>query len=154
MKPEPPQSVDEYLERLAPERREVLSQMREAINAHLPSGYEEGIQYGMIGWFVPHSVYPPGYHCDPKQPLPFVSIASQKHHVSFNPFCIYTDEALKEWFVAEYQKTGYKLDMGKACIRFKKMDQIPYGLIGQVVAKVPVDAFIAAYENAIPASRR
>ncbi len=141
-------TVEEYLSELPEDRRVAVEAIRNEINKNLPKGYEEGIQYGMIGWFVPHSIYPSGYHCDSKQPLPFMSVANQKNHIGFYAFCIYTDNEVKDWFLSEYEKTGLKIDMGKSCVRFKKLDKIPFSLIGQVAAKVPVDKFIAAYEEA------
>lgn len=147
-------TVQEYLDELEPDRLEAISALRKVINENLPEGYEEGMQYGMIGWYVPHSVYPPGYHCDPKQPLPYVSVASQKNHIGVYAFCVYGDEEVKDWFVEEFKKTGKKLDMGKSCIRFKKLDGIPLELIGEMVAKVPVEQFVANYEASINTSGR
>lgn len=145
---------DAYVESLPEDRREAVRKLRETFRANLPEGYEEGMQYGMIGYYVPHSVYPPGYHCDPKQPVPFAGIANQKQYVSVYLMCIYMDPALTERFVGEYGKTGKKLDMGKGCVRFKKMDDIPYDLLGETIARIPVDAFLARYESEIPASKR
>lgn len=145
-------TVEEYLGELEPDRLEAISALRKVINDNLPDGYEEGMQYGMIGWYVPHSVYPPGYHCDPKQPLPFIAVASQKNHIGFYAFCIYGDDDVREWFIEEFKKTGKRLDMGKSCVRFKKLDGIPLELIGQVVAKIPVDQFVASYEANIKTS--
>lgn len=144
-----PVSVEEYLDSLESDRRSAIESLRQTINANLPEGYEEGIQYGMIGWFVPHSIYPPGYHCNPKQPVPFVSVASQKSHIGLYAFCIYADPALAAWFVEEYKKTGKQLDMGKSCIRFKKPEDIPLELIGQTIARVPVSDFLGQYESTL-----
>lgn len=141
-------TVDEYLAELPEDRREALQAIRAAVNSNLGSGFKEGMQYGMIGWFVPHSVYPAGYHCDPKQPLPFMGLASQKNHIGFYAFCIYTDAKLKDWFVDEFQKTGNRLDMGKSCIRFKKLEAIPLELLGQLTSKISVEKFIQSYEEA------
>lgn len=141
-------TVDEYLAELPEDRREALQAIRTAVNSNLGSGFEEGMQYGMIGWFVPHSVYPAGYHCDPKQPLPFMGLASQKNHIGFYAFCIYTDSKVKDWFVDEFQKTGKRLDMGKSCIRFKKLEAIPLELLGQLTSKISVEKFIQSYEEA------
>ncbi|MDI9641714.1 DUF1801 domain-containing protein [Kamptonema cortianum] len=147
-------SVSEYLENLPEDRREAISVVRNEILRNLPDGFEEGIQYGMIGYFVPHSIYPDGYHCDPKQPVPFASIASQKNHMAVYMFCIYTDPAVADWFVEEYKKSGKKLDMGKGCVRFKKLEDLPVELIGQAIAKVTLDDFLANYIANIPESKR
>jgi hypothetical protein len=149
-----PQDVDAYLAGLPEDRRVALSRLRDEINRHLPDGYTEGIQYGMISWFVPHSRYPGGYHCDPKQPVPFVGLGSPKSHVAVYAFCAYMDPELKAWVADEIVSAGKKLDMGKGCIRFKKVDQIPAGVFGPMVAKVPVDEFLATYEANMPASAR
>jgi hypothetical protein len=113
------------------------------------------MQYGMIGYFVPHSVYPPGYHCDPKQPLPFACLASQKNYISVYLGCVYTDPEHEAWFREAWAKTGKKLDMGKSCVRFKKLDDVPLNVIGQAIKRVPVKKFIEHYESAIkkPAGR-
>lgn len=139
-------TVKKYLAELPAERRAAIEAVRAVINKNLPAGYEEGMQYGMIGYYVPHSVYPPGYHCDPKQPLPFASIASQKNHMALYLMCIYGDEAQKQWFVEAWKKTGRKLDMGKSCVRFKKLDDIPLDVVGKAIKRVPVKKFIAFYE--------
>jgi hypothetical protein len=142
-------TVDAYLDELPEDRREIVEAIRNEILKSLPSGYEEGMQYGMIGYFVPHRVYPPGYHCDPKQPLPFASLASQKNHVSVYLMCIYGDEAHEAWFREAWAKTGKKLDMGKSCVRFKKLDDVPLKVIGQAVKRVPVKKFIERYESVL-----
>src|SRR5690606_14230421 len=105
--------------------------------------------YDMIGWVIPHSIYPAGYHCDPKLPLPFLSIASQKNFVAVYHMGVYSDEKILNWFTEEYAKTiKTKLDMGKSCIRFKKMDQIPFDLIGELASKITVNEWIQTYEKA------
>jgi uncharacterized protein YdhG (YjbR/CyaY superfamily) len=147
-------AVDAYLATLPEDRRAALVTLRDAIRTGLPEGYEEGLQYGMISWYVPHSRYPDGYHCDPKQPVPFASIAAQKSHLAVYLFCVYTDPALTAWFVDEYTKSGKKLDMGKSCVRFKKIEDAPVELFGQTVARVPVDTFLAQYTAQIPASAK
>ena len=147
----PVATVEEYIDALLPDRKEAVSRLRDVVRANLNPGFEEGIQYGMIGYYVPHVIFPAGYHCDKKQPVPFCHIASQKSHVGFYAFCIYIDPGLKE-FIAEYEKTGFKLDMGKGCLRFKKMDQIPFDLIGKLVAKVELEAFLAHYTTTFPKS--
>lgn len=139
-------TVDQYLSELPEDRREAISAVRRAILKGLPEGYEEGIGYGMISYHVPHSVYPAGYHCDPKLPLPFASLASQKNHMALYLMCLYSDAELETWFREEWARTGKKLDMGKSCIRFKKLDDVPLALIGRVVRKVPVKKFVEHYE--------
>ncbi len=141
---------DEYIAQLPEERRQPMQQLRKVILENLPSGFEETISYGMIGYVVPHSLYPPGYHCDPKLPLPFMNIASQKNFIAVYHSGIYAIPALMEWFVAEYPKhCATKLDMGKSCIRFKKMDQIPYALIGELAGKLTPAEWIEVYERQI-----
>lgn len=148
-------TVGQYLADLPDERRETLQAVRSVILKNLPKGYEEGMQYGMIGYFVPHSVYASGYHCDPRQPLPFAGLASQKNHMSIYLMCVYNDPRQQAWFRAAWEKTGKKLDMGKACIRFKKLDDVPLRVVGQAVKRVPVKKFIEHYESVIkPAGKR
>jgi len=142
-------SVEEYLAELPDDRREAISAVRATILKNLPKGYEEGMQYGMIGYYVPHSVYAPGYHCDPKQPLPFASLASQKNHMGFYFMCIYSNPELETWLRVAWAKTGKKLDMGKSCIRFKKLEDVPLKVVGQAIKKVPVKKFVEFYESAI-----
>ncbi len=146
--------VKDYLDSLPEDRRKALRKVRAAVNRRLPKGYKEGIQYGMIGWFVPHSVYPDGYHCDPKQPVPFAGLASQKNYMSLYLMCIYGDPKHKAWFEKEWKKTGKKLSMGKSCVRFKTVDDVPLDLIEEAVARVPVEDFLAHYDKMIPASKR
>jgi hypothetical protein len=141
-----PATVEDYLASLPEDRRDALEAVRRVILKNLPKGYEEGIQYNMIGYFVPHSVYPAGYHCDPTQPLPFASIASQKNHMGLYLFCIYTDPQAKERFVKEWKATGRKLDMGASCVRFRKIEDVPLDVLGAAIKRVPVKDFIAAYE--------
>jgi hypothetical protein len=149
-----PTTVKAYLDALPEDRAKALRKVRAALNKGMPKGYKEGIQYGMIGWSVPHSRYPAGYHCDPKQPLPFASIASQKNHMAIYLMCIYGNEKHKAWFEKAWKATGKKLDMGKSCIRFKKVEDLDLDLITEAVARVPVDTYIAEYETMIPPSKR
>ena len=143
-------TVESYLNDLTEERKEVINQLRKVIFKNLPKGFAEGMGYGMIGYFVPHSIYPNGYHCDPKQPLPFLSMASQKNFIALYHMGIYMNPALMNWFTAEYAKrVKGKLDMGKSCIRFKKMDQIPFDLIGELASKMTVKEWIDCYEKAL-----
>ncbi|KGO80843.1 hypothetical protein Q763_09950 [Flavobacterium beibuense F44-8] len=140
-------SVEEYLNAIPEERRDVIEKLRATIVSNLPKGFQEGISYGMIGWVVPHSAYAPGYHCDPKLPLPFMSIASQKNFIALYHMGVYADKELYDWFVAEYPKhVKTKLDMGKSCIRFKKPENIPFELIGELVSKMTPQQWIDLYE--------
>jgi len=143
-------SPEDYISQVPEERQETLKKLRKVINANLPKGFEEGIQYGMIGYFVPHSIYPDGYHCTPSEPLPFMSFASQKNSVNLYHSGIYAVPEIHDWFVNEYPKhCKRKLDMGKSCIRFKKLDEIPFDLIGELSAKLSVDEWVNIYENAV-----
>ena len=143
-------SADDYISQVPEERQEILKKLRNVIKDNLPNGFEEGIQYGMIGYHVPHSIYPDGYHCDPKIALPFMSFASQKHSVNLYHMGIYAKKELYDWFVNEYPKhCKRKLDMGKSCIRFKYLDDIPFELIGALSQKITCDEWIDIYEKAI-----
>jgi hypothetical protein len=143
-------TVDEYLAELTPERRQAVSQVREVIRAHLQPGFEEGMQYGMLGYYVPHSLYPAGYHCDRKQPLPFVHVASQKNHLSLYLMCQYADETQGAWFRQKWAESGKKkLDMGKSCIRFKKVEDLALDVIGEAIQRVSVADHIRFYEASI-----
>ena len=138
----------EYVDSLPDERKSVIENIKKTVLDNLPEGFEETMSYGMLGYVVPHSIYPSGYHCDPKMPLPFISVASQKNFIAFYHMGIYADESLLNWFVVEYPKhCKTKLDMGKSCIRFKKMNDIPYELLGQLVAKMSVQDWISLYEK-------
>lgn len=143
-------TVDEYIAKVPSERTAAISKLRDTIRTNLPEGFEEGINYKMIGYYVPHNIYPKGYHCDPSLPLPFINIASQKNFVALYHSGIYADRMLSEWFINEYPKyVKTKLDMGKSCIRFKNVDHIPYELIGQLCQKMTVEDWIALYEKNI-----
>lgn len=138
----------DYISKLPEERREAMSRLRQTILDNLPKGFEETMSYGMIGYVVPHSIYPDGYHCTPELPLPFMSIASQKNFVALYHMGIYADKELYDWFVAEYPKhVKTKLDMGKSCIRFKKMETIPYELIAELCTRMTVKQWIELYEK-------
>ncbi len=148
-------TVDAYLTALPADRRELLQAVRQVILDHLPAGYAEGMQYGMIGYFVPHALYPAGYHCDPRQPLPFAALASQKQYCSLYLLCIYSQPEHLTWFQTAWAQTGRKLSMGKSCIRFRRLDDLPLEVIGQAIARVPVQQHIAFYEQAVkPEARR
>ncbi len=141
-------TVEEYLSELSEDRKTPMLKLREAIKNNLPQGFEEVISYGMLGYVVPHSIYPAGYHCTPKLPLPFINLASQKNTISLYHMGIYGDKNLLDWFVAEYSKHAKsKIDMGKGCFRFKKMDDIPYDLIGELATKISVQDWITFYEQ-------
>jgi hypothetical protein len=142
-------TVDEYLSELPEDRREAIQAVREVILSNLGEGYEEGIQYGMIGYFVPHGVYEPGYHCDPKQPVPFAGIASQKNYMSLYLMCIYGAPDQEAWFKKAWAKSGKKLDMGKSCVRFKKLDDVALDVVGKAVKRVPVKKFLAHYTSVL-----
>jgi uncharacterized protein YdhG (YjbR/CyaY superfamily) len=143
-------SPDEYLELIPDDRKQAMNRLRQTILDNLPEGFEETMSYGMIGYVVPHSVYPAGYHCDPKLPLPFLAIASQKNLVAFYHMGIYSEKDILDWFKDEYPKhSKLKLDMGKGCIRFKKPEQIPFGLIAELVQKMSIEKWIEIYETNI-----
>jgi hypothetical protein len=150
-------TVEEYLRSLPEDRRKAIEAVREVILENLDHEYEEGMQYGMIGYCVPHRVYPAGYHADPKQGLPFVALASQKNHMSVYLMGLYTggDTALVRWFREAWAKSGKKkLDMGKSCVRFKKLDDLPLDVIGEAIRRVPARAYIELYEKARRDSKR
>jgi len=141
---------EDYINQLPDDRKQVIGQLRKTILDNLPKGFAETMSYGAIGYVVPHSIYPDGYHCDPKQPLPFISIASQKNYIALYHTGMYGDTELTNWFKEAYPKhCKTKLDMGKGCIRFKKMDQIPYGLIAELSGKMSTDEWIKIYETNI-----
>lgn len=141
-------SPDEYIDQLPEDRKEVMMKLREVLKQNLPVGFNEEMSYGMIGYVVPKSIYPAGYHCDPKLPLPFISIASQKNFVAFYHMGIYADGKLLEWFIQEYPKhCNSKLDMGKSCVRFKKMQDIPFALLGELSGKMTPEDWINTYER-------
>ena len=143
-------SPEDYINLVPEERQEVLKKLRKTIKDNLPEGFEEGMIYNMIGYYVPHSVYPDGYHCDPKSPLPFMSFASQKNSINLYHSGIYAQKELHDWFVSEYPKhCKRKLDMGKSCIRFKYLDDIPFALIGELTQKISCETWIGIYERAI-----
>ncbi len=141
---------DDYIKELPADRVEVMTKLRKEISKSLPKGFKEGMAYGMLGYVVPLSTYPNGYHCDPSLPLMFLSIASQKNFIALYHMGIYCDPKLLKWFTDEYPKhCKTKLDMGKSCIRFKKMDDIPYKLIAELCSKITVDAWIEMYEKGL-----
>jgi len=142
------QTPEEYIESLSEDRRTIMRELHSRIVAKLPEGFEARMNYGMLGYVVPHSLYPPGYHCDPKLPLPFMNLASQKNYVSLYHMGLYADQHLMVWFTREYEKLNLgKLDAGKSCIRFKKAEKIPLDLIAELAGKVTVQEWIEVYEK-------
>jgi hypothetical protein len=142
------QTVQDILANVPEERVEAFNKLHEVIVKNLPKGFEPGISYGGLGYVVPHTIYPAGYHCKPLEPLPFAGISSQKNAISFYHMGIYSDPQLMEWFLAEYPKhSKQKPDMGKSCIRFKKLNEIPYELIGKLMTKMTVQDWINIYET-------
>ena len=138
----------EYMKELPADRKEAVAKLRDVVLKNLPVGFKEQMSYGMLGYVVPHKIYPPGYHCDPKLPLPFAGMASQKNFIAFYHMGIYAMPDLLKWFVAEYPKhSTVKPDMGKSCIRFKKPEHIPYKLIGELMKKVSVEKWVEVYEK-------
>lgn len=143
-------SPEQYLEQIPEEGKPAMNKLRQTILANIPDGFKEEMSYGMIGYVVPHSIYPPGYHCNPKLPLPFINIASQKNFIAFYHMGIYADKKLLDWFTAQYPLySKSRLDIGKSCIRFKKPEQIPFELIGELVQKISVKKWIETYESNI-----
>jgi hypothetical protein len=139
---------EEYIAALPADRKEAMSELRKIILKNLPKGFSEEMSYGMLGYVVPHSLYPAGYHCNPKLPLPFMNIASQKNFIAVYHMGIYADKNLLKWFTDEYGKhSKSKTDMGKSCLRFKKPEQIPYKLIGELASKMTPKEWIAVYEK-------
>lgn len=146
---------DEYYASLPEDRKEAMLQLRKEVKKNLPKGFVETMGYAMVGFVVPHSLYPAGYHCDPKLPLPFMGMASQKNAISFYHMGIYSDPKLLAWFTKEYPKhSSAKLDMGKSCIRFKKPEHIPYALIGELVSKMNPQEWIALYESILKKGKK
>jgi hypothetical protein len=141
-------TVKEYVDSLPEDRKKAISELRKAINKNIPKGFKEEMSYGMIGYVIPHSIYPKGYHCNPKLPLPFMNIASQKNFIAVYHMGIYADKKLLDWFTAAYSKHAKtKLDMGKSCMRFKKAEDIPYALFGELAAKMTPADWISTYEK-------
>jgi hypothetical protein len=145
-------TVAKYLAGLPADRRSAIEAVRKVILNNLDKGFEEGMSYGMIGYFVPHSIYPDGYHCDPKQPLPFCGLASQKNYMSVYMMCLYGSSGEEAWFRKEWAKTGKKLDMGKCCIRFKKLDDLALDVLGKAIARVSLKKYVELYDSVIKTS--
>jgi len=145
---------DEYIKNLPEDRRTAMAELRKTIKKNLPKGFKEAMGYGMLGWVVPHKLYPGGYHCDPAQPLPFLGIASQKNHIALYHMGLYFDEKLLKWFEGEWKKaSSRKLDIGKSCIRFKRPADIPFELIGKLVTKITPQQWIESYSKFDPRNR-
>jgi uncharacterized protein YdhG (YjbR/CyaY superfamily) len=148
-------TVDAYLAELPEERQKAVSKLRSVIKKNLPKGFKEGIGYGMMGWSVPHTIYPSGYHCNPKDPLPFMGLASQKNSINLYHMGIYADPTLLKWFQEAHAKASpKKLDMGKSCIRYKKPEDIPFDLIGDLASKMTTDDWIKLYETNLKGSKK
>jgi uncharacterized protein YdhG (YjbR/CyaY superfamily) len=143
-------TVEDYIKELPEDRKAPVKKLRAEIKKNLPKGFKEVMSYGMIGYVVPHSLYPEGYHCNPEQPLPFMGLASQKHFIAVYSMCVYSDKKILDWFSKEYSNLGIgKLDMGKGCIRFKNMGKISYKLIGELCTKMTAQEWIAHYTKII-----
>jgi len=141
-------NAQEYFANLPDDRRAILEKLYQVIKDNLPTGFSEHASYGHIGFVVPFSTYPNGYHCDTTQPLPFIGVASQKNHIAIYHMGIYMDQKILDWFVTEFPKySKKKLDMGKSCIRFKKIEDIPFDLIGELATKITVEAYVNLYES-------
>jgi len=137
-----------YINQLPEERKPAMEKLLDLLKENLPTGFELQMQYSMPSYVVPHTIFPAGYHCNPKEPLPFISVASQKNFIAVYHMGLYANLELYNWFVSEYPKySKYKLDMGKSCIRFKRMDDIPYELLGQLFQKMSVQDWIDIYQE-------
>ncbi len=139
-------SVAQYLAQLPPDRRAAIEAVRKVFAANMDKDIREGMEYGMIGYAIPHEVYPPGYHCKPEEPLPYAGLASQANHLSLYMMALYGHQPTRTWFEAAWKKTGKKLDMGKACIRFKTVDDLPLDVLAEAIRRVPAKAYIEHYE--------
>lgn len=147
-------TVEQYLASLPAERRAVVAAVRETILANLDAGFTEGMGYGMIGYHVPHSLYPAGYHCDPKQPLPYAGLAAQKNHFAVYLFGLYCDPDEARQFERDWKAAGKKLDMGKCCVRFKRLDDVPLDVLAAAIRRWPLQRFVGVYEAALGARRQ
>jgi hypothetical protein len=142
-------TVEQYLAELPEDRKDIIADLRKTLKKNLPKGFIEEISYGMIGYVVPHSIYPNGYHCNPKLPLPFINVASQKNHIAIYHMGIYASKELLKWFEIEWPKhSSKKLDMGKSCLKFKKAEDVPLKLIAELATKVTPQQWIENYEKA------
>ena len=155
-------TVEQYLASLPEDRRSAIAAVRDVILKNLDKDYEEGMQYGMIGYYVPHRIFPAGYHCNPKEPLTFAGLASQKNHMALYLMSLYggcgpSNEASPDshanWFQQAWRKTGKKLDMGKSCIRFKSLDDLPLQVIGEAIKRIPAKKWITIYSAALETNK-
>ncbi|MBM3797930.1 MAG: DUF1801 domain-containing protein, partial [Acidobacteria bacterium] len=146
-------TVAAYLAELPQDRRAAVAKIRAMMRKNLPKGFAEVMNYGMIGYVAPHKHYPPGYHCDPKSPLPFAGLASQKNHLAIDVMTVYQSPEMEKWLREAFAKAGKKLDMGKSCIRFKKLEDVPLDVIGEAVARVPMADYIMQYEDGLKRQR-
>ena len=146
-------TVAQYLAELPEDRRKAIEAVRQVVLKNLDKDYEEGIQYGMIGYYVPHRIHPAGYHCDPKQPLPFAALASQKNYMSLYIMCVYGNSDQANWFQQAWAKTGKKLDMGKSCVRFKKVDDLALDVIGEAIRRMPAKKYIEMCETSLKSAK-
>ena len=142
-------TVKQYLAELPEDRRAPMEAVRKTVLKNIDKGFEEGMQYGMIGWYVPHKIFPAGYHCDPKQPLPFACLASQKNYMSLYLMPAYGEDAGESWFRDQWAKTGKKLDMGKCCIRFRKLEDLALDVIAEAIRRVPLKTHLEHYETVL-----
>ena len=147
-------TVAEYIDSLPEDRKKAIRAVRAVIRKNLGKGLKEGMQYGMIGYAIPHSVYPQGYHCDPQQPVPFAALASQKNHMAVYLMCVYGMEEHQKWFRQAWAKTGKRLDMGKGCVRFKKLEDLPLDVIGEAIRRVSAEDFLEHYESVLAGTAR
>lgn len=148
-------SVEEYLNNVAEDKKEAIAELRKVVKKNLPKGFKEVISYGMIGYVVPHSLFPAGYHCDPSLPLPFINIAAQKNFIAFYHMGLYANPALLNWFSDAYpMHSKYRLDMGKSCVRFKRNDDIPFELIAELVKKMSVEDWINLYQKGLESKKK
>ena len=145
-------TIDQYLASLPQERRDALLALRKVIHKNLGKGIEERVQYGMIGYCIPHSVYSAGYHCDPTQPLPYAMLASQKNHMALYLMSVYLEKGEEAWFRKAWTASGKKLDMGKSCVRFKRLDDVPLDVVGEAIARTSVEDLVTAYQRGRPSS--
>ena len=143
------ETVADYMRALPPDRRAALQRIRKVILENLPEGYKECFSYGMIGYVVPHSIYPAGYHCNPKLPLTLANLGSQKNHMSLHVMTVYGDPTTEKWLRQAWHAAGKKLDMGKCCIRFKKLEDVPLAVVGRLIARVPIRKYIARVEQSL-----
>ena len=147
-------TVNDYLASLPPDRRAAISAIRDVILKNLDKDYQEGMHYGMIGYCVPHRVFPAGYHCDPRQPLSFAGLASQKNHMAIYLMCVYGHEVTQKWFREAWAKTGKKLNMGKSCVRFTKLEDVALDVIGETIRRVPAKKYIEHYMAALGSMKK